>query len=138
KNAEKVIQYIINDLKVKYSFTHPSMIWGFGWGYRYNGGRYNVARNLKLMKNVGIPLPPTLLLTILKAGIGVVTINKLIKELGFKIEKNHVKYLIQYSVKSFKHFTKGIQYNKKKIIRIIISHGLKRHRVYCSNSAVKA
>lgn len=134
-DAEKIAKYIIEELRVKCVDFSAQTIWGWSLSRVPND---KILKGLRLMKSVGIPLQPTLLSTMLNKKKSADLIDALIDEFGFKIEKTHMKYLKSYPVKTFHKFTKDIPYNKKTMIRSLISRKETRYYWRYRNSATGA
>ena len=114
-NAEKVLKYIINDFRVKFSFAKSHSVWAL-----FVGNNSEIISRLKLIKSVEIPVPETLMSFALRERASSTIIDFLISDFSLKIEKCHISYLIRYPVRIFNKFTKSLDYNKKQVIQSII------------------
>ncbi|VBB18394.1 hypothetical protein YASMINEVIRUS_857 [Yasminevirus sp. GU-2018] len=122
--AEKIAKYMVTTLKVKYVTFSPTELWGWSMSEKND----KIIRCLRLMKELDIIVPESLLTRMMNKKKSSQVLDVLINEFGMKIKKEHMKHLTGYPIAVFNKYTKDLDFNKKTLIRSLI--GTKRKTRY--------
>ncbi len=113
KNAKKITEYMLNELKVKGVNLTARMIWP---RYKINQSDVNkIYDNLNLMREIGI-LSNEFLEYIIYSTKSQNIVDKMINDYGCKITNNNIIALKICKIKNFLKYTKDLNFNKKRFI----------------------